>query len=198
MVRFAFILLSAFAVPVAHAGEFNKVLSIGDAAPAWDALDGTDGKPHALADLKNKKAVVVLFTCNSCPVAAGYEDRVIAFAKKHAADVAVVAINVNTAPADRLPAMTERAAKKKFPFAYLSDPSQAIARKYGAVYTPEFFVLDQGRKVAYMGAMDDKSPPAAATATHLEDAVAAVLAGKTPAAGETRARGCRIKFDAGK
>ena len=198
MVRFALILPCVLAAATAPAGEFNKMLSIGDPAPAWEALAGTDGKPHALADLKGKKAVVVVFTCNSCPVAAGYEDRVIAFAKKHIDDVAVVAINVNTAPADRLPAMTERAAKKKFPFAYLFDPSQAVARKYGPHYTPEFFVLDKDRKVAYMGAMDDKSPPAAATVSHLDDAVAAVLAGKTPAASETRARGCRIKFDAGK
>ncbi len=197
MLRPALVLV-VLAAATAPAGEFNKVLAVGDAAPAWDKLIGTDGKPHALTDLKDKKVVVVVFTCNTCPVAVGYEDRVIAFAKKHAADVAVVAVNVHTAPADRLPAMTERAAKKKFPFTYLSDPSQALARKYGAVYTPEFFVLDQDRKVAYLGAMDDKSPPAAATASHLEDAVTAVLAGKTPAAAETRPRGCKIKFDAAK
>jgi peroxiredoxin len=186
------------AVP-AGAGKFNKVLSVGDPAPTWADLPGTDGKPHSSADLKGKDAVVVVFTCNSCPVAVGYEDRVIAFANKYAAGpdarVAVVAINVNTIKDDSLPEMTKRAAKKKFPFPYLHDPSQEIARKFGANYTPEFFVLDKAGKVAYQGAMDDKSPPADATVGHLEQAVDAVLAGKPAPTPETLARGCRIRFN---
>ena len=189
----AHLVLAALVFP--PAGEFNKVLSVGDAAPVWSDLDGTDGKKHALADLKDKDVVVVVFTCNSCPVAASYEERIVAFAKKHAdSKVAVVAINVNTGKDDQLPEMTKRAAKKKFPFPYLYDPTQEIARKYGANYTPEFFVLDKDRKVAYLGAMDDKSPPADAGTVFLEEAVAAALAGKKPATGETLARGCRIKF----
>ena len=182
---------SALAAP-AFAGKYNKVLSVGDAAPAWSGLEGTDGKTHALADLKDKDAVVVVFTCNSCPVAEGYEDRVIAFAKKHADKVAVVAINVNTVADDKLDRMKERAAKKKFGFPYLYDPTQAIAKAYGASYTPEFFVLNRERKVAYMGAMDDKGPPAAAAVNFLE----AALKGQAPA--ETLARGCRIRFNAKK
>ena len=109
-----------------------------------------------------------------------------------------MAINVNTVKEDQLPEMKKRAEKKKFPFAYLYDPSQEIARKYGANYTPEFFVLDRDRKVAYLGAMDDKSPPAAAKVSHLEDAVKAVLAGKKPPTGETLARGCKIRFNRGR
>src|SRR5687768_17748240 len=100
----------------APAGEFNKVLSPGDAAPAWKDLEGTDGKRHSLADLKAKDVVVVVFTCNSCPAAVGYEDRIIAFARKHAgpdSKVAVVAINVNTVAEDRLPEMRKRAEKRK-------------------------------------------------------------------------------------
>ncbi len=190
----ALLVLLALALPT-PAGEFNKALAVGDPAPAWDKLAGADGKPHALGDLKDKKVVVVVFTCNSCPVAVGYEDPVVAFAKAHAKDVAVVAINVNTGVEDRLPKMTERATKKKFPFAYLSDPTQEIARKYGARYTPEFFVLDAARKVAYMGAMDEKGPPAEPGAKYLDDAVTAVLAGKKPGKPETPGRGCRIKFD---
>jgi peroxiredoxin len=190
--------LVALAVP-AGAGKFNKVLSVGDAAPTWEGLDGTDGKKHSSAEWKGKDAVVVVFTCNSCPVAVGYEDRVIAFAKKHAgpdAKVGVVAVNVNTGKADALPAMTERAEKKKFPFAYLFDPSQEIARKFGANYTPEFFIIDRDWKVAYLGAMDDKSPPQAASVNHLERAVEAVLAGKPAPTDETSASaGCRIKFN---
>ncbi|MGL6097323.1 MAG: redoxin domain-containing protein, partial [Fimbriiglobus sp.] len=148
---------------------------------------------------KGQDAVVVVFTCNSCPVAVGYEDRLIALAAKHAvgpdARVAVVAVNVNTIPADAMPEMTKRAAKKKFPFPYLHDPSQDIARKFGANYTPEFFVIDKDWKIAYLGAMDDKSPPAEATVGHVEQAVEAVLAGKPAPTAETLARGCRVRFN---
>lgn len=193
------LIVALLAAPGVFAGEYNKVLKPGDAAPAWSGLAGTDGKEHALADLKDAPAVVVVFTCNSCPVAVGYEDRVIALAKKYEAQkVAVVAISVNNLPADRLPKMTERAKKQQFPFAYLHDPSQEIARKYGATYTPEFFVLDKDRKVAYMGALDDKGPPADAKTGHVADALDAVLAGKTPAVRETLARGCKVRFDAAK
>ncbi|MBY0513472.1 MAG: thioredoxin family protein [Gemmataceae bacterium] len=185
--------------PAANPGKFNKVLTVGDKAPAWTDLEGTDGKKHALADLKDKEVVVVVFTCNSCPVAAGYEDRIVAFAQKHAGPggkVGVVAINVNTNKDDALPAMTERAAKKRLPYPYLYDPTQQTARQYGAVYTPEFFVLDRDRKVVYTGAMDDKAPPNTPTAHYLEPAVLAALAGKPAPTGETSAAaGCRIKFN---
>jgi peroxiredoxin len=191
-------LLALTAAPLT-AGEFNKVLSVGDAAPAWTNLEGTDGKKHSLADLQGKEVVVVVFTCNSCPIAEAYEDRVIALANTHAgkdSKVAVVAINVNTGKADALPAMTARAEKRKFPFAYLFDPSQQIARKYGANFTPEFFVLNKARKVVYMGSLDDKGPPREPTAKYVEGAVAAALAGKpAPKAETSAAAGCRIKWD---
>jgi peroxiredoxin len=194
----AFALLLALAGP-APAGKFNKTLSVGDAAPTWENLAGTDGKTHSLADLKDKDVVVVVFTCNSCPVAEGYEDRIIAFAKAHAgpdAKVGLVAINVNTAKDDALPAMTQRAKKKKLPYPYLFDPSQEVARKYGANYTPEFFVLNKERKVVYQGAMDDKSNAAAVKVKYLEPAVSAALDGKPAATAETSAAaGCRIRFN---
>ncbi len=180
-----------------RAGEFNRKLSIGDPAPAWSDLPGVDGRKHSLTDLKDKQVVVLIFTCNSCPVAAGYEDRIIAFAKKYAAPdspVGVVAVNVNTIPEDRLPKMRERAQEKGFPFAYLYDETQKIAHDYGATTTPEFFVLDKDRKIAYMGAPDDKNPPAAATQQYLDDAVQAVLAGRKPPVAETLPRGCQIRF----
>jgi peroxiredoxin len=122
---------------VVSAGEFNEVLNIGDAAPAWKDLPGVDGKRHSLADLQKFPAVLVVFTCNSCPVAQDYEDRLIALANQHADKLAVVAINVNRIPADSLPNMQARAKERKFPFAYLFDESQQIAKQYGAVFTPE-------------------------------------------------------------
>ncbi|WP_439622302.1 thioredoxin family protein [Gemmata sp.] len=192
-------LLAAPSLAGAGPGKFNKVLAPGDAAPAWEGLEGTDGKKHALADLKDKEVVVVVFTCNSCPVAKDYEDRIVALAAAHAgpdAKVAVVAINVNTGRDDALPAMRVRAEKKKFPFAYLFDPTQEIARRYGATYTPEFFVLGRDRTVLYAGALDDKSPPEEPSTRYVEAAVAAALAGKKVEAAETSAAaGCRIKFN---
>ena len=204
MIRLASLLaLLLFALSTASTtaapGKFNKVLGVGDKAPAWENLEGTDGKSHSLADLKDKDVVVVVFTCNSCPVAAGYEDRIMAFAESYAkpdSKVGLVAINVNTAKDDALPAMKTRAEKKKLNYPYLFDPTQEIARKYGAMFTPEFFVLDKNRNVIYTGSMDDKAPPGEAKTNYLEAAVKAALAGKPAEPGETSAAaGCRIKFN---
>jgi peroxiredoxin len=188
--------LAMLACP-ATAGEFNKKLNVGDPAPVWKDLPGTDGKKHSIADLKDKDVVVVVFTCNSCPIALDYEDRIIAFGKKHAhaeSKVALVAINVNTIPDDRLDKMKIRAEKKKYNFPYLYDETQKIARDFGATYTPEFFVLNKERKVVYMGAMDDKNNESEAKTQFLEPAVAAVLKGAKPDKGETLARGCFIRW----
>ena len=182
----------------AVAGEFNKVLSPGDAAPAFGDLAGTDGKKHALADWKETPVVVVVFTCNSCPVANDYEARIKAFAEKHAAGkdakVALVAIDSNTGADESLMKMTDRATKKKYTFPYLADPDGKVAMAYGAIYTPEFFVLDKDRKVVYLGAMDDKNDAASATVNYVEKAVEATLGGKKVDKMETLGRGCRIKF----
>src|SRR5205809_4781087 len=110
-------LLAVLLAASAQAGEFNRKLNIGDSGPAWVNLPGVDGKSHSLADLKDKDVVVVVVTCNHCPVAQAYEDRIISFAKKHAgpdSKVALVAINVNNFDEDKLPRMKERAAEKGF------------------------------------------------------------------------------------
>jgi peroxiredoxin len=177
-----------------NAGEFNKVLKLGDTAPAWKDLPGTDGKKHSLGDHSSKELLVVCFTCNSCACSEEYEDRIIAFAKKYQDRVGFVAINVNTIPEDRLDAMKKKADKKKFPFDYLYDETQKIARDYGATYTPEFFVLTKDRKIAYMGAMDDKTNLADVKERYLESAVDAMLKGEKPAKSETIARGCLIRW----
>jgi peroxiredoxin len=178
---------------ISFSGEFNKTLSLGDAAPSWKALPGTDGKKHSLADIKTDYAIVV-FTCNSCPVAEEYEDRIIALSKKYEGKATVVAINVNLIPDDNLEAMKKRATKKKFSFAYLFDASQQIAKDYGANYTPEFFVLDKARHVVYMGALDDKTKAADVKEKYLEGALDKLLQGEKPIKGETIARGCQIRF----
>ncbi len=194
---FAVLTCALVAAPI-NAGKYNKKLNIGDAAPAWEQLEGTDGKKHAIADWKDKDVLVVVFTCNSCIVAEGYEDRLIAFAaecNKADSKVGFVAINVNTGKADALPAMKERATKKKFGFIYLYDPSQKTALAYGAMFTPECFVLNKDRKVIYMGAFDDK-PSGEPKVKFVEEAVKGAIAGKTAAPAETpAAAGCKIRFD---
>jgi peroxiredoxin len=190
---FALICACAGSAP-ANGGEFNSVLTVGDAAPAWKDLPGVDGKEHSLADLDKATLVVVVFTANSCDVATGYEDRINAFAKKHKVEAAVVAINVSKKPADSMANMKRRAEEKKFAFAYLSDPSQAIGKAYGANFTPEFFLLDGKRRVFYMGSMDDSTYADRVKENYLEAAVAAALKGVKPAIAETAPRGCRIRY----
>jgi len=180
----------------AHAGEYNPVLSIGDQAPAWSDLPGIDGKTHSLADLKQSKAVVLVFTCNSCPYAVDYETRIIALAKQFAAHgVAVVAVNVNKVPEDRFDEMKARAKSQGFNFPYLYDETQQIARDFGATYTPEFFVLDAQRKIAYMGALDDSPAADKVQQQYVATALTALLDGQQPKVKETVAMGCRIRLE---
>jgi peroxiredoxin len=181
----------------ATAGEYNPVLNIGDKAPAWENLPGTDGKTHSLSDFKDTPVVVVVFTCNSCPYAVDYEDRINELAKKHqgeSAKVKVVAINVNLVAADSLAKMQERSKAKDFAFPYLFDESQQIAKAYGATRTPEFFVLDAERKIVYMGAMDDNSDAAKVTKQYLGPAIDSALSGTMLKVKETIAIGCNIRF----
>lgn len=196
LVRIAafFACISALSGTLSTAGEFNKKLKIGDAAPQWKDLPGTDGKKHSFEELKGKKLALVVFTCNSCPCAEGYEDRILRFAEKYKESVAVVAVNVNTITEDKLDKMKAKAEAKKFAFAYLYDESQAIAKDYGATYTPEFFLLDQDRKIAYMGAMDDKNEEKDAKVNFLNNAVEALLKGGKVETAETLGRGCLIRY----
>jgi peroxiredoxin len=192
------VLLTISAATLVHADDSNGVLSLGDPAPAWKDLPGVDGKKHSLADLKDKQLVVVVFTCNSCEIASDYEDRMIAFAKASAgADkpTAVVAINVNTVEEDRLPKMKERAESKGFPYPYLYDQTQKIAKAYGAIYTPEFFVLDKDRKIAYMGSFDDNIELTKVKRQYLKPAIEAVLKGEKPNPAKTNAFGCLIRYE---
>jgi peroxiredoxin len=161
----------------------------GDKAPSFSAT-GVDGKQYSLADFKDAKATVVIFTCNNCPVARAYEDRFIDFTKANKdKGVAVVAINVNVS--EDLERMKQRAEDKGFNFPYVYDASGASAKAYGATVTPHLYLLDSSGKVAYVGSFDDKQN--GATKNFLQDATDAVLSGKTPAVSSTKAFGCGIK-----
>lgn len=198
MIRTAIVLVALLLTSgSAVAGKYNQVLEIGDKAPAWKDLEGVDGQRHSLSDLADKEVIVVVFTCNSCPVATDYEDRILGFSKKFAGQnckVGLVAINVNTLPEDRLPKMKERAEAKGFDFPYLFDETQQIGKAFGAAFTPEFFVLDRLRAVVYMGGMDDSSQVDTVKNNYLEPAVEAVLAGRSPKTAEAPAIGCRVRY----
>lgn len=181
----------------APAGEYNEVLSIGDKAPTWANLPGTDGKSHSLVDYANKDVLVLVFTCASCPTAVDYEGRLQALASQYAASdsrVVVLPVSVNKVPADQLEALTERVKAKEFTFHYLHDDSQKIAKDYGAIFTPEFYVFDRERKLVYMGAMDDSTDADKVQKRYVEAAIEAALAGKLPEVTETIARGCRVRY----
>ena len=191
-------LLAMLATAHGLAGTYNPDRSIGDVVPAWEKLPGTDGDEHSWADVADRDAVVVVFTCNSCPYAVDYEQRINDLAARFAGKqsrVAVVAINANRIPEDSLPAMKTRAAARNFQFPYLWDETQAVAKSFGAVRTPEFYVLDRERRIVYMGAMDDNTTAADVTKRHVDDAVAAVLDGKPVAVKETPPVGCLIRYD---
>jgi peroxiredoxin len=173
-------------------------LKPGDKAIPFE-LPGVDDMHHTLGDYADKEAVAVVFTCNHCPYARAWEDRLIGIQADYAArGVQLVAINANDAkkyPADSFPRMKECSAKKGFNFPYLYDESQEVARAYGAERTPEIFLFDKGGTLRYHGTVDDNYEDPAAVKTHyLREALDAVLEGREPSTAETTAVGCTIKW----
>jgi len=181
----------------ATAGQYNAILTIGDKAPQWENLEGVDGKRHSWGDIAGAKSVVVAFTCNSCPYARDVEDRLIELTKEFPeSEMRLVAINVNVVKDDSLDAMKQRAQEKAFPYPYLHDPSQKIAKDYGAIKTPEFYVLDSSGKVVYMGALDDSPDGKSVTKRYVADAIRAAISGTNPETTETVPIGCRVRYTA--
>lgn len=189
--------LSAFTVNNMTVDEGYKV---GDIADDFRLMN-IDGKMVSLADYKNAKGYIVTFTCNTCPYAVGYEDRIIALDKKYAAKgypvIAIMPNNPDVQPGDSMDKMKERAQSKGFTFPYLMDKDQTVYPKYGATKTPHVFVLQKtskGNEVKYIGAIDDNYQDASAVKTkYVENAVDALLKGNEVPEKETRAIGCTIK-----
>jgi peroxiredoxin len=173
---------------------------IGDKAEDF-RLKNIDGNMVSLADYKDAKGFIVVFTCNECPYAIAYQDRIIALDKKYQAlGYPVIAINPNdpeVQPADSYERMQERAKEKEFTFPYLYDADQSTYPKFGATRTPHIFLLNKENGdlvVRYIGTIDDNYANASAVKkTYLANAVDALLAGKTPNPSTTKAIGCSIK-----
>jgi peroxiredoxin len=173
---------------------------VGDKATDF-LLRSTTGSIVSMGDYPDAEGFVITFTCNHCPYAVMYEDRLIALHNEYAPKgYPVIAINPNdpaVQPADSYEKMKERAEEKGFPFAYLYDLDQKVYPTYGATKTPHVFLLDKDHFVRYIGAIDDNAQDAAAVEQHyLKDAINALIAGKKPKPSKTKAIGCSIKTKA--
>src|SRR5215216_1318977 len=170
-------------------------LKPGDKAVLFE-LPGVDDRRHAFEDYADKESVAVVFTCNHCPYARAWEDRLVDIQADYAArGVQLVAISANDArkyPDDGFPRMRQRSEEKGFNFPYLYDESQEIARAYGAERTPEIFLFDKGGTLRYHGTVDDNyDDPAAVKAHYLREALEAVPAPTAPGTGFP-GDGCRL------
>jgi peroxiredoxin len=168
------------------------------------SLKNVDGKMVSLSDYGDQKGVILVFTCNPCPFAKAYEQRIIQLHQRYSGQgYPVVAVNpndVDISPEDTFEKMKERASEKDYPFPYLKDESQEIYKAYGASRTPHIYLLENkgGKfKVAYVGAIDDNAMDAAAVSKrYLEKAIGALMAGDKPNPSTTKAIGCTIKTKA--
>ncbi len=170
-------------------------VTIGEPAPTF-ALPDTEGAIHEPGDAP---ATVVVFTCNHCPYALAWHDRIIALAHDYAdRGVRVLAINPNDAeryPRDSVQAMHERVQRGEFDgVPYLRDESQAVAREYDAETTPDVFVLDAAGLLRYRGAPDGDYEDPSQRAAYLRDALDALLDGRAPELTQTPPVGCSIKW----
>jgi glutathione peroxidase-family protein len=165
-------------------------------------LKNVDGKMVSMADYSSAKGFIVIFDCNTCPFSKGYNERIVALHNKYAdKGFPVIAINPNAAEiskGDSYEEMVKRARQKNYPYAYLHDETQAVAKAFGASNTPHVFVVAKSGgslKVAYIGTIDDNARDGAgAQKKYVENAVDELLAGKAVTQPKTKAIGCGIKW----
>lgn len=172
-------------------------LSIGDQAPPF-RLKATDGNTYSLQDFDDASTLVIFFTCNHCPYVTGSDD-VTKMTANHFPEAKFVAINSNsphTYPEDSFEGMVGRMKQHNFPWIYLHDASQVVAKVYGALCTPHFFVFDRARKLIYTGrGVDSPRNTSKMTVNDLENALKEHLAGKPVITPLTNPIGCNIKWE---
>lgn len=185
----------------AASAEEASALKLGAKAPMADAKmkSATDGKEVTIAKAAGKKGTLVVFTCNNCPYAKAWEERIVELGNTYSKKgIGVLLINSNdpsVAKGDTFEATAKRAKERGMQFPYALDEKSAIAKAFGAQRTPEAFVFDQGGKLVYHGTIDDNHEDASKVQKRfLKDALEAVLTGKAPALQETKSLGCGIKF----
>ena len=187
----------------------SQMMKLGRPAPAFDlpaanpTVDDRGGDTRALSDYDDAEVLVVVFTCNHCPYAQHVEDALVSVARDYEERgvqfVAICSNDTKSHPEDAFDHMAERARQKGFPFPYLRDESQEVARAYEAVCTPDFFVYDAGRALAYRGRFDETRPgQGAATGRNLRCALDELLDEGRVAMEQRPSMGCNIKWKEGR
>ena len=187
---------------VGWAAESKGGLALGSKAPdaaAKTKMKNVDGKMLSIADVAGKSGTLVVFTCNHCPFAKDWEQRIVELGNTYAAKgIGVILVNANDPKMhadDGYEEMQARAKSRGMKVPYVVDDTSGVARAFGASVTPEAFLFDKSGKLAYHGTIDDnRQEPDKVTARYLKDALDAVVAGKKPAVPETKGLGCSIKF----
>jgi peroxiredoxin len=163
-------------------------------------LPSTDGKEYSLADFKKFKYLVIFFTCNHCPYVLGSDEITRAtaekFSKKGVGFAGINSNSENTYPEDSFPNMVERMKRNKFPWVYLYDKPQVVAKAYGALRTPHFFVFDENRKLVYTGrGVDNPRDASKVTVNNLDLALEELTSGKQLSVPVTNPIGCNVKWE---
>lgn len=174
-------------------------LQLGEKAPDFK-LPATDGKTYSLDDFKTARVLVVFFTCNHCPFVIGSDEvtraTALRFKDKGVAFIGINSNSENTHPEDGFDTMLKRMEEHKFPWVYVWDKSQDVARAYGGLRTPHFFVFDHARKLVYIGrSVDNPRNTAEMTTNDLERALEEVVAGKPVSVPMTNPIGCNVKWE---
>ena len=194
LIPLVFVAISSFIIGETMVSEGYQP---GDKATDFK-LKSVDGKNYSMSDYKDAKGFIVVFTCNTCPFAVKYQDRINDLAKKYKSKgYILLAINSNdpeVQPDDTFAKMQAKAKDKGFAFPYLVDEGGKIYPQYGATKTPHVFLLDKNLVVKYIGAIDDNPDDENDVKKHyLEDAIASLESGKDPSPSVTKAIGCSIK-----
>jgi peroxiredoxin len=181
---------------MAELNEFR--LHPGDRAPDF-ALPAVDGKTVRLSDFADRRLLMVVFWCNHCPYVQAWEGRMVDIGRKYGPrGVGIVLINSNDArafPDDRLEMMVRRAREKGYPFPYVQDESQEVARAYGALVTPHVYLFDSERRLVFQGRIDDNHQrPDKVTRRYLEEALDQALEGRPVVPAELPVVGCTVKW----
>lgn len=174
-------------------------LNLGDKAPDFK-LPATDGKTYSLVDFDKAKLLVVFFTCNHCPFVIGSDEvtrtTVEKFSKQNVAFIGINSNSEKTNPTDDFNHMVKRMNEHRFPWVYAHDKSQTVAKSFGALRTPHFYVFDQERKLIYTGrGVDNPRNGALSTINNLDKALEEALAKKPISVPKTNPIGCNVKWD---